>query len=267
MRVLDLFSGIGGFSLGLEAAGMRTVQFVEIDPFCRAVLAKHWPQVPCHDNIRTFQMYYGDVDVICGGPPCQPASRAGKQQGTADDRWLWPETIRIVSAVRPRWILFENPLGLYDVGIATVLSPLETLGYANTSMGTIEPFEIPACALGSWHRRDRIWILAYDATVQRQEIVWGESNGALSKNGLTADLASSRWSTNVQHEQETARDTTARQSFGSFPAIARQWSAEPGVVRVVHGIPNRVDRIAALGNAVVPQIVEILGRSIMMAAW
>lgn len=237
-RVLDLFSGIGGFSLGLERAGMRTVAFCEIEPYCRAVLAKHWPNVPIHDDIKTINIGRAEADLVCGGPPCQPASRAGQQRGEKDDRWLWPQAIRVVSAVRPKWICFENPLGLYDVGIESILSALEMLGYSNTDQGKIEPFEIPACAVGAWHRRDRIWIVAHDGRERFQ----GPRN--------------------VSHSSSIEE---SGQSLLTHDGIGEQWRAEPDVVRVVHGVSRRVDRLRALGNAVVPQVVEAIGRAIIMA--
>src|SRR3990167_9543374 len=187
MRVLDLFSGIGGFSLGLERAGMRTVAFCETDPYCRAVLAKHWPDVPVHGDIRTLDAAavaaYGartespnwngeqirqgtteinaercscNIDLICGGFPCQPFSHAGKRRGAADDRHLWPEMARVIAEVRPAWVLGENVAGLVRLGLDGVLSDLEDMGYA------VWPVVIPACAVGAPHRRDRVWIVAHN---------------------------------------------------------------------------------------------------------
>ena len=126
MRVLDLFSGIGGFSLGLEAAGMETVAFCEREPFCQAVLKKHWPDIPCHDDVKTLDgsQYAGRVDVVCGGYPCQPFSIAGKQQGHKDERHLWPEMLRIIQGCKPRWVVAENVAGHIELGFDEVAASL-----------------------------------------------------------------------------------------------------------------------------------------------
>ena len=160
MRVLDLFSGIGGFALGLERAGFTTVAFCEVDPFCRAVLAKHWPEVPIYDDVRalTGARLAADgivCDAICGGFPCQDISVAGRGAGLAGDRsGLWFEYLRVVSEVAPRWVIIENVPALRSRGLDTVLGGLSALGY------DAEWHCIPAAALGAPHRRDRVWIVA-----------------------------------------------------------------------------------------------------------
>jgi DNA (cytosine-5)-methyltransferase 1 len=159
MRVLDLFSGIGGFSLGLERAGMTTVAFCEQDKFCQQVLAKHWPDVPCYPDIKELtgdqiEREIGPIDVVCGGYPCQPFSVAGERRGEEDDRHLWPEMYRIVASVRPTWVIAENVAGHITMGLDEVLSDLEAEGYA------VWPLVIPAVAVDARHRRDRLWIVA-----------------------------------------------------------------------------------------------------------
>ena len=130
MRVLDLFSGIGGFSLGLERAGMETVAFCEIEEFPRKVLAKHWPGVPIHKDIRDLKGdAIGPVDLICGGYPCQPFSTAGKRRGKEDDRHLWPEYLRLIREIRPTWVIGENVAGHISMGLDQVLADLEGEGY------------------------------------------------------------------------------------------------------------------------------------------
>lgn len=157
LRVLDLFSGIGGFSLGLErSGGFETVAFCEIEPFPRRVLAKHWPNVPIFEDVRKLKGHdIGPVDVICGGYPCQPFSTAGKRQGQADDRHLWPEFRRLVAELRPTWVIGENVAGHISMGLDDVLADLEAEGYAART------FVIPACAVGASHRRDRVWTVAH----------------------------------------------------------------------------------------------------------
>ena len=157
MKVLDLFSGIGGFSLGLERAGMETVAFCEIEDYPRKILKKHWPDVPIYKDVRELdgKKYRNSVDVVCGGFPCQPFSVAGKQRGIEDDRHLWPEMLRIIKEVRPTWVIGENVAGFIRMALDDVLLDLETEGY------TTQSFVIPACAVGGVHRRDRVWIVAY----------------------------------------------------------------------------------------------------------
>jgi DNA (cytosine-5)-methyltransferase 1 len=154
--VLDLFSGIGGFSLGLERAGMETVAFCENDKFCQKVLAKHWPDVPVHNNIEELdgREYKGTVDLICGGFPCQPFSVAGGQRGKEDDRALWPEMLRVIREVEPLWVIGENVPGIINMELDQVLSDLEDSGYS------CQTFVVPACAVDAPHRRDRVWIIA-----------------------------------------------------------------------------------------------------------
>ena len=167
MTHVDLFSGIGGFALAAHANGIRTVQFCEIDSRCRDFLSKAWPGVAIHDDIRTF--HCGEADgtrlhqngiraerapfLLTAGVPCQPASRAGKQRGEADDRWLWPESLRVLRKVAPAWCLFENPPGIGDLGLNGILSDVEAEGYE------VEVLSIPACAVNAPHRRERYWIV------------------------------------------------------------------------------------------------------------
>lgn len=157
LQILDLFSGIGGFSLGLERAGMETVAFCKIEKFPRRVLRKHWPDVPIFKDVR--ELHAKDlpkaVDVICGGYPCQPFSVAGKRRGKEDDRHLWPEMFRLVRECRPSFVICENVVGHVTMGLDTVLSDLEGEGY------TCWAFIIPACAVNAIHRRDRLWIVAH----------------------------------------------------------------------------------------------------------
>ena len=154
MRVLDLFSGIGGMSLGLEMAGdFQTVAFCERDKYCQAVLRQHWPDTPIFDDVRELH-FDQPIDLVCGGYPCQPFSQAGQRRGAEDDRHLWPEMRRIVDECRPSWVLGENVAGHITLGLDEVLSDLETIGYA------CRAFIIPAVSVDAHHRRDRVWIVA-----------------------------------------------------------------------------------------------------------
>lgn len=164
VNVLDLFSGIGGFSLGLERAGMTTVAFCEIDSYCRGVLRKHWPKVPIYEDVRELTADtlrrdgITDVDLICGGFPCQDLSFAGKRAGLEGERsGLWGEYRRLIGEIRPRWVFAENVPGLLSLGMARVLGDLSALGYDAVWDC------VPASAIGAPHRRDRVWIVAHDA--------------------------------------------------------------------------------------------------------
>lgn len=289
MNVLDLFSGIGGFSLGLERAGMRTVAFCERDEYCRAVLRKHWPHVPCFEDIHSVEANgldrLGRIDVVCGGFPCQPFSVAGKQKGKDDDRHLWPEMCRIIALARPTWVIAENVAGLIAMALDDVLVDLESLGY------TARTIVIPACAVGAPHRRDRLWIIAADSTmllggafkrnepngnVQRPEAM-ANTDGVARHEGWPRnrtqeqrrrDIDRSRERENVCYSHSEGLALRQSKHHNNATELATTvgtdwWSAEPDVGRVAHGIPRRVDRLRTLGNAVVPQIVEEIGRAIV----
>jgi len=291
VNVLDLFSGIGGFSLGLERAGMRTVAFCEIDPYCRRVLAKHWPDVPIYDDVRTLTAsslvanpdyqrqlqsqgcerdqwgWAGDcgIDLICGGFPCQDISTAGKGAGITGARsGLWSEYARIVGEVRPRYVLVENVAALLGRGIERVLGDLAALGY------DAEWHCIPASAVGAPHRRDRVWIIANrdDGRQSQQSQCNGQSlarqQASFGNDAIGCDVAdaeSRRCRQRDPPEWQFPERLFEPSSFGH----SSQWWTVPDVGRVAHGVPARVDRLRALGNAVVPQIPEIIGRAIMRA--
>ena len=156
MRLLDLFSGIGGFSYAAETliGGYETVAFCEMDEFCQKVLKKHWPQVPIFDDVRTIDATrLGRIDIVTGGYPCQPFSQAGRRQGEEDERHLWPEMLRIIKSCQPRYVLAENVAGHVTMGLDQVLTDLEDQGY------TTRPIIVPACAKNAPHRRDRVWII------------------------------------------------------------------------------------------------------------
>lgn len=267
MTVGSLFSGIGGFDLGLERAGMRVEWQVENNEFCRNVLKKHWPKVPCHYDITTINWRdIPRVDLICGEFPCQPFSVAGKRRGAADDRYLWPEVVRCLDALRPTWFLGENVPGLINLALDQVCTDLESLGY------TVWPVCLPACAVDAPHIRQRIWIIGYadssSAGLQGARHVTsadrcGEEtglSGCVRQN--VADANNGRLS---QSEFESSEAGANRTRQRSCPAGESWWPTEPNVGRVAHGVPRRVDRLKGLGNAIVPQIVEALGFMILIS--
>jgi DNA (cytosine-5)-methyltransferase 1 len=157
LKILDLFSGIGGFSLGLEATGhFETAAFCEIDPYCKQVLKKHWPDVPIFDDIRQLKgTDIGTIDIITGGYPCQPFSVAGKQKAEQDPRHLWPEYFRLIQELRPTWVIGENVSGHIKLGLDSVLEDLASEGYSTRT------FSISAASIGANHKRERIWTVAY----------------------------------------------------------------------------------------------------------
>lgn len=261
--LLDLFSGIGGFSLGLERSGaFRTQAFCEVDPFCRAVLDNHWPEVPIYDDVRALsaERLAADgiaVSALCGGFPCQDISLAGRGAGLEGARsGLWHEMLRLIGEIRPRWVLAENVAALRSRGLDTVLRGLAALGY------DAQWHCIPAASVGAPHRRDRIWVVAYlpdAAPVFGSAQQRGEQNGNPAGRETVADTDSEGLEIGMCIRAHLAAElATAQRGCG--------WPAEPGICRVAHGIPHRVDRLRSLGNSLVPQIPEIIGRAIA-ATW
>lgn len=305
LRVLDLFSGVGGFSLGLErTGGFRTVAFCEMKPHAQAVLAKNFPGIPCHDDVTTYDFKEGEADVITAGFPCQDISFAGEGAGLAGARsGLYREVIRALRLVRPRFAVLENVAALLSRGLGTVLGDVAAVGY------DAEWHCIPASAVGAPHRRDRIWIVA-NARGEQHEGGSSPLSGTLAAElsrsvaDPQSDGQSFGWSGDQGHHDnpqgailiraELGGDGAGTQSpdladtdlinvqglissivdpqgrGGSIKRPARPrgdglrwWATEPDVGRVAHGVPARVDRLAELGNAVVPQIPGLIGRAIL----
>ena len=220
MTVGECFAGIGGFGLGFERAGFDIRWQIEIDPWCRAVLAKHWPHVHRHDDIRTAGAHNLEtVDVIVGGWPCQPFSSAsaGRRRGAGDDRWLWPEMRRLVAELRPAWVVGENVAHFDGPELDTVVADLEALHYE-----VAPPLEVPACAFGLDHKRARLWVLGY--------------TDRHSQPGVSIDAEVAR----LPRRGDDARGM--------------------GSADVVSGRLDRSRRMTALGNAIVPDIAEWIAR-------
>jgi DNA (cytosine-5)-methyltransferase 1 len=300
MRVGSLFSGIGGLDLGLERAGMEIAWQVENDDFCRRVLAKHWPNVPCYGDIREVRgTDVEPVDLICGGFPCQPTSHAGRRRGEGDDRWLWPEMLRLIREVKPAYVVGENVFGLvtHDEGLllASIVADLAAEGFE-----VAPPVVFPACAVGALHRRDRVWICAYARhndrgaeqgveQAQRAEVadgvratadadgidVQGRQRGGIDEerrsfeierpSGLrSADTAALSDADDARFVRPAVHARPRGEGQGTAGSTWRSgWAVEPSVGRVAHGVSGRVDRLKALGNAVVPQVAELVGRHLM----
>ena len=285
MKVLDLFSGIGGFALGLEAAGFETAAFCEIDPYAQKVLKKNWPGVPIYDDVRriTADRLVSDgvgIDVITGGFPCQDISTAGRQAGIDGERsGLWSECSRLLGDIRPRYAIFENVTNLLtgDGGdwFKRVLWDISSVGY------DAEWHCIPASAVGAYHHRDRVWIVAYPSECERQSgaekqrvLRTLQENGAINNyTGRRGEAYPANISDpsceGLQGGQEARNNGKDRQKprnqliTGLGGVQGGVWEAEPNVGRVANGVPARSHRLRCLGNAVVPQIPELIGRQIM----
>ena len=227
----SLFAGIGGFDLGFERSGMVCRWQVEIDPYANRVLAKHWPHVRRWPDVRTWpQPDTERVDVICGGFPCQDISHAGKQAGLAGERsGLFFELLRVVREVGPRIVVLENVAALLDRGMGDVLGAMAECGY------DAKWDRLPASIFGAPHLRQRVFIVAHASEV-RLDAGWTEQS--LQGLGEHGEARMDEW---------------------------RRYGPLPEFCRVDHGIPNRVDRVACLGNAVVPQVAEWIGRRIVEA--
>ena len=231
MKMLSLFSGIGGIDLAAKWAGIETVAFCEIEPFCQKVLKKHWPNVPIFEDVKKLgkealeDARIGRVDIVAGGYPCQPYSLAGERKGHEDDRALWPEMFRIISEVRPDWVIGENVAGHVSLGLDNTLSDLEGIGYS------CQTFIIPARAVGAVHSRERIFIVA-NSSVQPMP----QKNKEIGSFGTIGKA----WGC-ITSSRGTLLSRVDREIF------------RPGVVGRDDGVSNRVDRCRALGNAVVPQ--------------
>lgn len=239
MKMLDLFSGIGGISLAADWAGIETAAFCEIEPFNQKVLNKHWPTVPIFSDIRTLTkksleergVDVGAIDVVGGGFPCQPYSIAGKRKGTEDDRDLWPEMFRIIEEVRPTWVVGENVANFVNMELDRTLSDLESIGYKTRT------FVLPACAVGAFHQRKRTFIIA-------------NSNSELWES-LTVFPG-------VREESKRKKPQEWEQFFfinhGNNDIEFRE-EDQSLLCRDDDGIPKELDvsRLKSLGNAVVPQ--------------
>jgi len=295
---IDLFSGIGGFSLAGEWAGFKTIIFCEKEKFCQKVLKKYWSGVPIIEEIRDFDgTKYRGATLLTGGFPCQPFSVAGKRKGKEDDRYLWPEMRRVISEAKPRWILAENVPGIFHMALDTVLADLEGEGY------TTGTFIIPACSLNAPHRRNRIWIIGY-ATNNGHSRGFKETRGAKregKQGGLCkfegtnshAPNSESRLS-GKQTEQKRGKDSgrgnkvdkysdgfdvqrsrkqrNSEDSLGLYNRKESAWQEDwyeiaTRFCRVDDGISDRVHRLKALGNAIVPQIAYEILKNIAWIEW
>lgn len=297
IRHIDLFSGIGGFSLAADRVfGNVEHIFCDTEPFAQAVIEKHWPRARIFGDIRTLtadtkgRRFEGrkvpvrpggshetpsdfiGCDLLTGGFPCQPFSQAGRRKGTSDDRYLWPEMLRVIREFKPRWVIAENVGGLVTwndgMVLETVCSDLEKEGYQ------VQPFIVPAAAVGAPHRRDRVWIIANGIGQRRREGIKSE----LETDTTKRSASSTKSTRSDSHPSDTALDPLERHQQrieatghrwlgrGAWsderPNWKRDWAEiAAGLCRVDDGVPRRMDRSArlkALGNAIVPQVAEFI---------
>ena len=279
LRHVDLCSGIGGFSLGFEWAGLsQPILFCDTEKWCRQILHQHWPDVPITEDVKELANdpdTIPDCDILTAGYPCQPFSLTGKRKGTKDDRHIWPYIRKIVAHKRPSWVVFENVYGHISLGLDEVLSDLEHEGY------TSRTFVVPAASVDAPHKRNRVWIVGRSRDVadtdsldrgsvqeprqrQQKSAEFGQSTGNSSSH--VANPSSEGPQGWVHRGTNTKRQGVDGYTGCSSP-IHRQptqdwWATEPSVGRVAHGIPRRMDRLKGLGNAIVPQIAMQIGLTI-----
>ena len=310
MNHLDLFSGIGGFSLALERVGFTTVGFCEVDPYCRLLLQKHWKGVTIHHDIKKLEAkdIKEPIDILTGGFPCQPYSVAGKQKGTNDDRYLWPDMFRVIKEVRPTWIIAENVRGIINIQdgmvFETVCTDLESEGFE------VQAFIIPAAGVGAPHKRERVWIVGYSkhngsltskirrrnqeadarskegkiSSIEPERTSGSSDNEVMENTRRTLRQGSEFEGKNANESEQENADQFKRSSSTSEHNVANSkgvhvqgqqdrswqgesrgeswWRTEPDVGRVANGVPGRVYRLKGLGNSIVPQIAEEIGRAI-----
>ena len=271
LKHLDLFSGIGGFSLGLEATGgFETVAFCDYDSYCQKILRKHWPWVTIYDDIKELNHEklnsngHTKIDIVTGGYPCQPFSVAGRQQGEKDPRHVWPEYFRLIKELRPTWVIGENVSGHVKLGLDTVLENLESEGYSART------FSISASSIGANHQRERIWIVANSGCSwgSGSEFQRKNENEIKKENANQFERSSSSsqsdmvYSDSERLEKWESIGENFSQEYQTLIG-ADWWSIEPDVGRVANGVPKRVDRLKSLGNSLVPHIPYYIGMSIL----
>jgi DNA (cytosine-5)-methyltransferase 1 len=235
LRLIDTFSGIGGFSYAAEklVGGYKTVAFVECEPYCQKVLKKHWPKVPIHEDIKTYKPKTYSADVICGGFPCQDISQAGKGKGITQETrsGLFFELMRVVCLVRPKFIVLENVGAILNNGLDVVLKEISKAGY------DAEWATFPASLIGACHKRERWWLIAYPSVIgmegrgeSRKQIKFVDVQEKIFKWSYERNMLSPEW---------------------------RGYTSKPVLRRGDDGLSNRIHRLKALGNSIVPQVAAI----------
>lgn len=264
MKLGSLFSGGGLGDLGFMAAGMDIAWQVEIDEYCQKILALRFPESEKYRDIKNIKgTAHAKVDILTGGFPCQPFSVAGKQKGKEDNRYLWPEMLRVIKECRPRWVVGENVPGIINMALDTVCSDLEAEGYE------VWPIVFPSHALGAWHKRDRLWIVGYSKhdglskpevrrSMYEPSISKEQDEGIKSKRaGLLSENVANSSDARFKRVCEWKNKAIKSFVFGEY------WKSEPAVGRVANGITDRVHRLKMLGNGQVPACTYVIGKMIM----
>ena len=273
LKLIDTFSGIGGFSLAAEqiVGGFETVAFVECEPYCQKILKKHWPTVPIYDDIRTYKPEPYSADVICGGFPCQDISVAGRGEGITEDTrsGLFYELLRVIRLVRPRFVVLENVSAILNNGLDTVLGELYKAGY------DAEWACFPASMVGACHQRDRWWAIAYPTsagTWENEHRLWRQSQGGClqadrDSNQQISKSTSNSKSIGMEGMRSSWQQIQPRLGKEGLPKWRyernmlspdwRSYTSQPVLCRGDDGLSNRVDRLRALGNTVLPACAAI----------
>ncbi|TLQ51162.1 DNA (cytosine-5-)-methyltransferase [Lacticaseibacillus casei] len=268
MRSLELFAGIGGIALAEQMAGIEVAGLCEYADYPRMILKKHWPDVPLFKDVTKLDreeltnagISPDSIDIVSGGFPCQPFSIAGKRKGTADDRDLWPEMFRIIKQLWPTWVVGENVANFANMELDRTLSDLEDLGYQTRA------FVLPACAVGAPHQRLRTFIVAHsnrEGKLQSQGTDQDQRRWTRNGSEVLADAGGKRWQKSGHDEFGNIANRQSKRQFSTTGGTPAKWQPEPSVGRVADGVPNRMDRIKALGNAVVPQQILPIFKAIV----
>lgn len=268
----SLFSGIGGFDLAASWVGFKNIFQVEIDKYCLKTLNKNFPNVTKYEDIREFsgKKYNGTIDIVSGGFPCQPFSVSGLRKGTEDNRYLWKEMLRVIREIQPIAILGENVPGIIGMELDNVQADMESAGYKT------QTFIIPACSVGAWHKRDRVWIVCYSKCFRQRRFNWGGAEKESTNRCEIFSNANGSWQLQQKRIEQTCGERISNSSKITSNNVSKRfkkqqqcklkkekyetplynswWEFEPGLGRVANGIPNRVDRLKGLGNAIVPQV-------------
>jgi DNA (cytosine-5)-methyltransferase 1 len=295
---LDLFSGIGGFAIAAQNCGYQTIGFCEKEHYAQQILKERFGAVLAdaetaglerrskqqsqlepkyrlgkggasapriHPDIFTINgADYAGIDLLTGGFPCQPFSVAGKRRGAEDDRAIWPEMLRVIDGAKPAWLIGENVAGIVTMELDNILSDLEGIGY------TAWPLVIPACAVDARHRRDRVWIVAHadEEGSQKRELRRGICRGTqppVQGENAAMDGEDVAHAANERLQRAELRGSIGQESDDDKQPFATDycgWLPEPELGRVAHGIPHRAHRLRGLGNAIVPQVAEMILRAI-----
>ena len=252
----SLFSGIGGFDLAANWSGIPTRWQVEKDPYCRYVLSQHFPETELFEDVtQVGKAQLKPVSIISGGFPCQPFSVAGKRKGKKDNRFLWPQMLRIISELKPNYVIGENVPGIISLALDQVLDSLKKEGYYT------ESFILPACGIGAWHKRERVWIIAYrkdrfnTSSIKEQNRYW-----KLIEKQIESTLNFDDLDIEKENSDKIPTWESAQFSDGIIPSL---WQSEPQINRVTTKTYQRINRIKGLGNAIVPQMAYLIFKSII----